>query len=84
MESNVRLLQCNVIISHTLHYGSCQDAHTTVLGDLVGICGRLCLIKAVTMLLYGCESWALKQRHENVIRYSGHKNSYVGCGMNIM
>jgi len=68
MGSNVRLLQCNVIISYTLHYGSCQDAHTAVLADLVGICGRRCLIMAVTMLLYGCEYWTLKERHENVIR----------------
>jgi len=81
MGSNGTVLQRNAIISYTLQYGSCQDAHKAVLADLVGICGRRCLIMAVIMLLYGCEYWILKERHENVIRYSGHKNSYVGCGM---
>jgi hypothetical protein len=70
----------NVIISYTLHYGSCQDA----LVDSVGIYGRRCLIMAVIMLLYGFEYWNLKERHENVIRYSGHKTCDVDCGINII
>ena len=41
----------NVIISYTVHYGSCQDAHTTVLVDSVGICGKRCLIMAVCVRL---------------------------------
>ena len=74
----------NVIISYTFHYGSCQDAHTTVLADAVGICGRRCLIMAVTALLHDFEYWTLKESDENVIRYSGHKTCDVGCGMNVI
>jgi len=74
----------NVIISYTLYYWSCQDAHTSVLVDSVGICGRRCLIMAVTMVLSCCEYWILNERHENVIRYSGNSTRDVSCGMNVI